>query len=78
MFELFADERGNVPYRIHAGSDTVRSEMPLETANSMMQSGEVYLSKDFQDFPVCVKVNGTEYFFPGQRVRKNRPKPEEV
>ena len=78
MFELFADERGNVPYRIHAGSDTVRSEMPLETANSMMQSGEAYLSKDFLDFPVCIKSNGTEYFFPGQRVRKNRPQTEEV
>ena len=62
-YQLKEKSNGEIDFIATAGSDYVKSSMPIGRAKGIIASGKVKVSDKFDGFPIA--VDG-EYFFPGE------------
>lgn len=81
MYNL-KDKNGEVGFVMPAGSDFVKSSMPIGRAKGIIASGKVKVSDKFDGFEIS--VNDGKYFFAGtmeseakEEKPADEPKPED-
>lgn len=75
MYKLKDNGNDEVSFITSAGTDFVRSTMPVGQAKGIIESGKVEKSDKFADFEIC--VNDGEYYFAGNfkaDEKKSEPK----
>lgn len=76
-YQLKDKSNGEIDFIATAGSDFVKSSMPIGRAKGIIASGKVKVSDKFADFEIC--VNDGEYFFAGtveSEVKEEKPDDE--
>lgn len=64
-------KNGRVSFLMLAGTDHVKSEMPLSDAERLCRNGEVTTCSQFHEYPIC--VDG-KYFFAGEPPKPRKRK----
>lgn len=62
-YQLKEKSNGEIDFIATAGSDFVKSSMPIGRAKGIIASGKVKVSDKFDGFPIAVN---DEYYFPGE------------
>ena len=62
-YQLKEKSNGEIDFIATAGSDFVKSSMPIGRAKGIIASGKVKVSDKFDGFPIAVN---DEYYFPDE------------
>lgn len=63
-------QNGRINYIMLQQTGPVGSETRLDSAEWMLAQNKPRKSKKFDGYPIAVKVNGADYFFPGEWVEE--------
>lgn len=76
-YQLKEKSNGEIDFIATAGSDFVKSSMPIGRAKGIIESGKAEKSDKFDGFEIC--VNDGKYFFAGtveSEVKEEKPADE--